>query len=176
MPDPDNGNAGNGRDLVIPPDKLALLKKSHLSEDAVRTVVNLSVMQARREVFSGPMPHPDHFGKYEEILPGAAERILTMAEKEQSHRHTQSSKLTSTETLNRTLATIFGGLLGVALVGGGIFCVAIGQPVYAVAFLSAPTFGALRWFLQRGAPSPTASKQPEKANQPALKGKKNNNN
>ena len=30
--------------------------------------------------FQGPLPHPDHFEKYNEILPGSAERILKMAE------------------------------------------------------------------------------------------------
>lgn len=39
------------------------------------------------EGFAGPLPHPEHFALYDETLPGAAERILRMAEKEQDHRH-----------------------------------------------------------------------------------------
>lgn len=39
------------------------------------------------EQFSGPLPRPQDLAKYNETLPGAAERILVMAEKEQAHRH-----------------------------------------------------------------------------------------
>jgi uncharacterized membrane protein len=36
--------------------------------------------------YQGPLPSVDQFGGYEQILPGAAERILAMAEAEQRHR------------------------------------------------------------------------------------------
>ena len=38
------------------------------------------------ESFKGPLPPPSLFGHYEKILPGSADRILTLAENEQSHR------------------------------------------------------------------------------------------
>ena len=38
-----------------------------------------------QERFSGPLPHPKHLSQYETILPGAAERILLMAESAQKH-------------------------------------------------------------------------------------------
>lgn len=37
---------------------------------------------------AGPLPAPETLGGYEEILPGAAERILRMAEREQESRVT----------------------------------------------------------------------------------------
>lgn len=37
------------------------------------------------EQFSGPIAHPRHLREYEDILPGAANRIITMAENEQNH-------------------------------------------------------------------------------------------
>uniref|UniRef100_Q3ASH4 DUF2335 domain-containing protein n=1 Tax=Chlorobium chlorochromatii (strain CaD3) TaxID=340177 RepID=Q3ASH4_CHLCH len=39
------------------------------------------------QAFSGPLPHPDLLREYENILPGCAERILVMAELEQTKRH-----------------------------------------------------------------------------------------
>ncbi len=36
--------------------------------------------------FSGPIPPPDLLMKYDLLLPGAAERIIAMAEKESAHR------------------------------------------------------------------------------------------
>jgi len=35
---------------------------------------------------TGPLPLPESFGKYEAVLPGAADRILRMAENQQNHR------------------------------------------------------------------------------------------
>ena len=36
--------------------------------------------------YSGPLPLPEHFAKYDQALPGAADRILTMAEVEGRQR------------------------------------------------------------------------------------------
>ncbi|MFQ7172706.1 MAG: DUF2335 domain-containing protein [Thomasclavelia ramosa] len=38
--------------------------------------------------YSGPIPHPSDFEQYERVLPGAADRILTMAENQSAHRQT----------------------------------------------------------------------------------------
>ena len=47
--------------------------------DEVREVV----LQA---AFSGPLPPPAMFGEYDDVLPGAADRILAMAERQAAHR------------------------------------------------------------------------------------------
>lgn len=39
------------------------------------------------EKFSGPIAHPRHLEAYEQICPGAAERIIAMAEREQESKH-----------------------------------------------------------------------------------------
>lgn len=44
------------------------------------------VQMLQQELFTGPLPHPDSLRGYEEVLPGAAERILTMAEEQGRHR------------------------------------------------------------------------------------------
>lgn len=43
--------------------------------------------------YEGPLPHPDLMEKYEKIQQGAANRILSMAEKEQEHRHTIDNQI-----------------------------------------------------------------------------------
>lgn len=45
------------------------------------------VIQAiRQESFSGPIPHPELLQKYDEVKPGFAERIVSMAERQLDHR------------------------------------------------------------------------------------------
>jgi uncharacterized membrane protein len=43
---------------------------------------------------SGPLPSPTTLKAYEEVFPGSANFIMTMAEKEQDHRHAIDHKLT----------------------------------------------------------------------------------
>ena len=46
--------------------------------------VRVSIVEAAS--FSGPLPPPTMYREYESALPGSAERILAMVEKEQKHR------------------------------------------------------------------------------------------
>ena len=40
----------------------------------------------RHEVFSGPLPPPEILYQYNRIIPDGADRILSLVEKQQSHR------------------------------------------------------------------------------------------
>ncbi len=40
-----------------------------------------------QEVFIGPLPPPEVIERYERLLPGAADRVLALAEREQAQRH-----------------------------------------------------------------------------------------
>lgn len=42
---------------------------------------------SRTEQFQGPFPHPQILEQYNKVLPGAAERVFTLTENEQTHRH-----------------------------------------------------------------------------------------
>ena len=42
---------------------------------------------ALSERYAGPLPPPKYLAAYEEVLPGAAERLLKQVETEQKHRH-----------------------------------------------------------------------------------------
>lgn len=70
---------------------------------AVRKVV----VQAIKEEFSGPIPHPDIIEKYEQILPGAADRIISMAEKQASHRQDMEKAMIKSEARDGLLGVIF---------------------------------------------------------------------
>ncbi|WP_254908530.1 DUF2335 domain-containing protein [Halomonas citrativorans] len=45
--------------------------------------------EARSLTYSGPLPPSSEMERYESIMPGAADRILFMAEQQQKHRHDQ---------------------------------------------------------------------------------------
>ena len=45
--------------------------------------VKASITQVQQ--WSGPLPDPNSLARYNEVLPNAAERIMSMAEKEMEH-------------------------------------------------------------------------------------------
>ena len=62
---------------------------------------------------SGPLPTPADFSGYEQVLPGAAERIIGMAERQATHRQSLEYKVLSSDATNSRLGTVFAFLLGV---------------------------------------------------------------
>ena len=71
------------------------------------------------EFSAGPLPHPDSYQAYDDTLPGAAHRILKMAEKQQEHRHAQeSARLASDTSLGHRGQLMAFAIVIVALIGG----------------------------------------------------------
>jgi len=56
---------------------LSLAQTTHTS--------SLSI-QAQMQQWSGPLPHPEALERYNQIVPGSAERIIAMAEDQHDHR------------------------------------------------------------------------------------------
>lgn len=50
-----------------------------------KNTTQMQVVQA--SFLSGPLPHPELLGKYNDVVQNGAERIVQMAEKQQMHRH-----------------------------------------------------------------------------------------
>lgn len=61
-------------------------------QDKIRRIVSVA---QRSSSFRGPLPHPSHFEGYNNVLPGAAERILAMAEKQQAYDMEQGRNMHS---------------------------------------------------------------------------------
>ena len=85
--------------------------------------------------FVGPIPPPQILDKYNQILPGAADRILKMAEKEQSHRHEMQEKLVESQASDfrqdrneKRLGQIFGFAIGVVSIISGSVTAIQGAP------------------------------------------------
>ena len=67
--------------------------------------------------WSGPLPAPESLAKYDNIIPGSAERILVMAEKEQNHRHQTENKTAKRQYVLVIVSVIFAFVCVIALVG-----------------------------------------------------------
>ncbi|SER72640.1 Uncharacterized membrane protein [Vreelandella subterranea] len=59
---------------------------------SLKSEQGIHALEAQSLTYSGPLPPSSEMQRYEAITPGAADRILVMAEQQQRHRHEQESK------------------------------------------------------------------------------------
>jgi len=77
--------------------------------------------------FRGPLPPPQMLRQYEVAMPGAMERIVTMAEKEQNHRHDMDKKIVMSESRDGLLGIISALVISLSLVIAGTLIILILQ-------------------------------------------------
>lgn len=70
-------------------------------------------------IHSGPLPAPEQLAAYENICPGAAERIIKMAEKQIAHRQEMEKFSLKTKARNSLLGMCFGFVIGMSCVISG---------------------------------------------------------
>jgi len=84
----------------------------------------------KAELYAGPLPHPDTLAKFEQILPGSADRILKQAEAQTEHRIELEKKVVSADIIKSYMGLIFGFLIGMVGILGGIYLATLGFDVY----------------------------------------------
>ena len=121
-------------------------------------------MTASAQVYQGPIPHPSILAGYENVVPGAADRILQMAEREQQHRHKSDQTLINAEIedarqdrYEARLGQIFGLVIGLsAIITGGVTAVRGAQ--IAGAFISSSGVAGLAAVFIVGRNQPSSDK------------------
>jgi uncharacterized membrane protein len=81
-------------------------------------------------VHQGPLPPPAVLKHYDDVVPGAAERILTMAENQAQHRQELEARIIRTDTLKSLLGMMFGFVIALVGFGGGLYAAFAGQPFW----------------------------------------------
>ena len=82
---------------------------------------------------SGPLPSPDALAKYDQVVPGAAERIIKMAEQEAKHRQNEERK-SHNAFITLTLMSPIFALIVIMLIGWLVYtCIEKGYPKEGVA-------------------------------------------
>lgn len=90
-------------------------------------------LKKSRSLYAGPIPPPGALAQYEETLPGAADRILTMAESQQAHRQALEVAAVN-HNARRSMAGLFvGGIVALAALALAGVLAALGQPAWSAA-------------------------------------------
>ena len=113
---------------------------STLQQPAVRTTTQIAQ-------FSGPLPHPDILARYNEVFPGAAERIVAMAEKDSTHLQEMERKSLEGALMERRLGQALGFGIGLAGFATGIALGYLGQGNAAAVVGGATLIGLVSIFV-----------------------------
>lgn len=69
----------------------------------------------RRPGGNNPLPHPEVLEGYDYVIEGSAERILSMFEREQRHRHEWESRALKIHSFSTVLGQILGFFIAVSV-------------------------------------------------------------
>lgn len=131
---------------------------SHVKHDALTEIAELlpgtaPVPERVRQViqqskFQGPIPHPDIFKKYGEVVADAPERILRVFEQDSEHaRKIQVAALEAQKSDNRRVHWMAWSLIAGGYVLAGVFA-AFDKDVLAGIILTSTLAGTIAGFLQ----------------------------
>lgn len=138
---------------------MAKSPKRQSQTQAVKHVQQVQV--SHQKLHQGPLPAPEDLQRYDDLLPGGAERIFRMAEIEQQHRHEQESKAISSELTTRDLlqatekariegvmrsdkrGQYLGAAVSILAILGAIYTAGT-QPYVAAALIGLPILGIVK--------------------------------
>ena len=94
--------------IEIPTDVNEVLKS--LTPDQ-RRVIESTMIAMEQRTYSGPLPAPEDFAAYEEVLPGSTDRIISMAEKSLDSRINNEKTIIETRLKQSGRGQILGFIL-----------------------------------------------------------------
>lgn len=97
--------------VEMPTDVTKVLES--LPDDKRKVIIGALCAIEESSSFRGPLPPPEILKGYESILPGASERILKMAEKQQDHRMYIEKTIVERQTGQSGKGQTWGGILTV---------------------------------------------------------------
>ncbi len=86
-----------------------------------------TLTQVQTEFFSGPIPPPSYLARYNDVVPGGADRILSMAERQSSHRESLETKVVDGGLRAQRQGMNRAFILALVVVLGGIYLMATGK-------------------------------------------------
>lgn len=113
-----------------------------------KEMVERALTVIRSEIYSGPIPSPESFEKYEKVLPGAADRILKMAERQQEHRMSLEKEAVGSQVRQGKRGQVFGFVIFFICIAVAIFfAVKLDMKTFASVFLTGTMVAVIGLFI-----------------------------
>lgn len=103
--------------------------------EVVRAVAHVS------QTYSGPIPPPQMLAEYEAVQPGFADRIISMAEKEQANRHLLENKAVDGAIKKDARGQHYALMTSFGVLGGGSLLIYTGHDWAGVALCASALTG-----------------------------------
>ena len=84
------------------------------------------IIERKITAHQGPLPHWEDLEKYDRIIPNGADRIMSMAEKQQDHRMKLETTAITEQLTQSKRGQTFGFLIGLTAIVGGVVCIMFG--------------------------------------------------
>lgn len=114
-----------------------------VSESDIRKQMEVSISQ----MYMGRIPPASEFAKYEEVLPGSADRILKMAEKQSEHRRAMEDRTLAEGIKASRRGQIFGFILALVVVLVGCWLLIMEKNAWGLAAIIAEVVGLVGLFV-----------------------------
>lgn len=111
-------------------------KKSNIIKSSAKKPVVRSRISA---TYRGPIPTANELQKYENASPGAADRIIKMAEEQAKHRQNLEKQVVQSNVVNERLGMYFAFFLTVFMVSVGTYLIMKDKPVVGFFTLFIPS-------------------------------------
>ena len=96
----------------------------------------------------GLLPPPDEMEKYEQLVPGITDRLLTTYEKQVDHRMGLENKVIASDIKKSYTGQILAFIICLLTIAGGIFLSAIGKDIVGLAAIFIPLAALITAFLK----------------------------
>lgn len=125
-------------------------KPAQRPPDAEATPDNGQQSQLISASWAGPLPPPSTLESFDHVVPGSAERIIAMAEREQAHRITFDQTEQRAAIREYAIGQILGWVTVMSCIGGAGYTAYIGaHATVSIAFLGVPVAAVIKQFLSR---------------------------
>jgi uncharacterized membrane protein len=109
---------------------------------------SIALHQAEVSVeFSGPLPPPQALKAYDMVVPGAAERIISMAERQQAHRHGLEKIVIQGDTQRAFWGLVAGTVFAFGSLGAGTYLISNGREASGVALVGTTLVSVVGTFI-----------------------------
>lgn len=100
------------------------------------------------ERFSGPIPHPRHFGEYEKHLPGSAAELMDMAKSNLAHQQQIQTRMLEADISDMKESRRLGFAALIVLIIGAIICGILEKDYIAYALLGTSVIGTINQIIK----------------------------
>jgi len=98
-------------------------------------------VQIQTMLHQGPLPHPDILAAYNTAVPGAAQRVITMAEEQNRHRIALETIVIPNREKNSARGQHYALIIALAAIAAAVYCARVNQPIIGAVVVGTPLCG-----------------------------------